>query len=136
MEIFFGWILFSIVVGVAAHTRARSGFGWFLLGLVMSPLFAGLLVLALPRGDASNSVFRPDGMLGQTPFRILPNGQVEAMIQGASVRFCNVAEMQLMVDPNATIVSGMVPPQQPIGVNLKPLIIFIIVVACLYAAYL
>jgi hypothetical protein len=38
----------AIVVGVAAqHRRGRSGFGWFLLALLISPLIAGLLVLAL-----------------------------------------------------------------------------------------
>jgi hypothetical protein len=41
----------SIIVGVAANTRGRSGFGWFLLSLIISPILAGLLVLALPRRD-------------------------------------------------------------------------------------
>jgi len=49
MSIFAAWIIFSIVVGVAANSRGRSGFGWFLLALVTSPLIAGLLVVALPR---------------------------------------------------------------------------------------
>jgi len=47
------WIIFSIIVGVAANTRGRNGGGWFLLALVTSPLIAGLLVLALPRWDTS-----------------------------------------------------------------------------------
>jgi hypothetical protein len=104
------WFLLAIVVGVAASVRGRNGFGWFLLAAVLSPLIAGLLVLALPRPSA---VFRPDGMLGQTPFRQLPNGQVEAMLQGAPVRFRNIAEMQMMVDPGASIVSSAPPPKPP-----------------------
>ena len=110
MEIIFGWFLFSIVVGVAANTRGRFGFGWFILSVLISPLFAGLLVLALPRGNSD--AFRPDGMLGQTPFRTLPNGEVEAMLQGAPVRFRSVGEMQLMTAPNATIVSSVPPSGQ------------------------
>jgi hypothetical protein len=49
MEIVFGWFMFSIIVGVGASTRGRNGGGWFLLALVISPLLAGLLVLALPK---------------------------------------------------------------------------------------
>ena len=43
------WFGLAIVVGVAANTRGRDGVGWFLLAVIISPLFAGLLVLALPR---------------------------------------------------------------------------------------
>src|SRR3954467_12203583 len=46
---FFAWIAFAVVVGVAASTRGRVGFGWFLLALAISPLIVGPLVLALPR---------------------------------------------------------------------------------------
>ena len=42
------WIALSSVVGLAASTRGRDGGGWFVLALVISPLIAGLLVLALP----------------------------------------------------------------------------------------
>jgi hypothetical protein len=45
----FFWIAFAIIVGVAANTRGRNGGGWFILALAISPLIAGLLVLALPR---------------------------------------------------------------------------------------
>lgn len=48
MEWLFLWFCLAIVVGVAAGTRGRNGFGWFLLAAVLSPLIAGLLVLALP----------------------------------------------------------------------------------------
>jgi hypothetical protein len=44
-----GWILFSAVVGVGANTRGRPGFNWFLLSLVISPLLAGLFLIASPR---------------------------------------------------------------------------------------
>ena len=124
MIVFF-WFAFSLVVAVGANTRGRHGGGWFLLSLVISPLIAGLLLLALPRGSKSKApgdgiyfselgpngaarrearkareqlqqdqragVFRPDGMLGQTPFRTLPNGEVEAMLQGGPVRFRTIA---------------------------------------------
>lgn len=45
MEIVFFWFMLAFVVGVAASRKGRSGFGWFLLAAVISPLIAGLLVL-------------------------------------------------------------------------------------------
>ena len=60
-SLFFFWFGFSIVVGVAANTRGRTGFGWFLLAIVISPLLAGLLVLALPRGHAGSGSQVPLG---------------------------------------------------------------------------
>src|SRR3990172_7856940 len=42
------WIGLAIVVGVAANTRGRIGLGWFGLAILLSPLLAGLLMLALP----------------------------------------------------------------------------------------
>jgi flagellar basal body-associated protein FliL len=53
--LFFFWIGFAIVVGVAANTRGRSGGGWFLLTILISPLLAGLLLFALPRFDRSRA---------------------------------------------------------------------------------
>jgi YD repeat-containing protein len=52
MEFLFGWLMFSIAVGViAAYGRGRSGGGWFLLSLLISPLLAGIIVLCLPKKD-------------------------------------------------------------------------------------
>jgi hypothetical protein len=49
MEIFLGWFFLAIVVGVLASGRGRSGFGWFLISLIFSPLIGGLFVLASPK---------------------------------------------------------------------------------------
>lgn len=59
MEIFIGYFVFSIVVGVAASSRGRSGFGWFILSLLISPLLTLILVLVLPNcaiGPAATGV--------------------------------------------------------------------------------
>jgi hypothetical protein len=42
------YIALCIIVGVAANTRGRDAAGWAFLSLILSPLIAGLLVLALP----------------------------------------------------------------------------------------
>jgi hypothetical protein len=48
VEIVIGWVIFSIVAGVIASGRGRSGFGYFLLSLLLSPLIGILLAVALP----------------------------------------------------------------------------------------
>ena len=48
MEFLVVWVGLAIVVGVAANSRGRSGGGWFVLAICVSPLVAGLLVLVLP----------------------------------------------------------------------------------------
>jgi rRNA maturation protein Nop10 len=47
MEFVGFWLLCAVVVAVIAASRGRSGFGWFLLACVISPLLAVILVLAL-----------------------------------------------------------------------------------------
>jgi hypothetical protein len=44
----FSWFAFATLVGVFAHVRRRRGFvSWFVLAILFSPLFAGLLVAIL-----------------------------------------------------------------------------------------
>ncbi|MBO4221973.1 hypothetical protein [Bradyrhizobium neotropicale] len=48
MMIFLSWIAFAALVGAfASMRRNRSGFGWFVLALIISPLLAGILVAIL-----------------------------------------------------------------------------------------
>jgi hypothetical protein len=42
------WIVFSFAVAIAANANGRSGCGWFFISLLISPLFAILLVIAVP----------------------------------------------------------------------------------------
>ena len=46
--------------------------------------------------ERREGVFRPDGMVGDTPYRALPNGEVEALIQGGMVRFRNLDHLRSM----------------------------------------
>lgn len=48
MDLFLFWFLFSVVVGIAASSRGRSGFGWFVLAMLISPLLAVILVAVMP----------------------------------------------------------------------------------------
>lgn len=41
------WIGLAIVIGMAASSRGRSGFGWFIVALCLSPLLGGVLLLLM-----------------------------------------------------------------------------------------
>jgi hypothetical protein len=45
--VLFSWVMLCMVVGVAAASRGRNA-AWLLLALVISPLLARLLLVALP----------------------------------------------------------------------------------------
>jgi len=42
------WVVFSFAVAIAANANGRTGCGWFFISLIISPLFAILLVIAMP----------------------------------------------------------------------------------------
>ena len=42
---FVAWIFLSILVGIFASSKKRSGIGWFLLSLIISPLITFIIVL-------------------------------------------------------------------------------------------
>jgi hypothetical protein len=81
MSIVIGWIVFAMLVGVAANSRGRGGFSFFLLSLVLSPLI-GILFL-----DRTPRPFEPDGVLAGVPYRVADDGSILAVMQGATVRF-------------------------------------------------
>lgn len=45
MEIFLGWLILSVLVGVFASNRGHSGFGMFVVALLLSPLIGFLIEL-------------------------------------------------------------------------------------------
>lgn len=46
MELFFGWLFFAGIVGLIAASFNRSGFGYFVLSALLSPLL-GIIVLLI-----------------------------------------------------------------------------------------
>ena len=51
MEIFLFWIFLAILVGVVASNWGRSGFGYFLLAVLLSPLLGGIILLAAGKNE-------------------------------------------------------------------------------------
>ena len=100
MEIFVFWLLLALAVAIAAGSRGRNGFGWFILSVLLSPLIGLILVLVLPNirqehvnagNEANRGVgsgpFEPEGVYGDIPYRVRDDGSIEAMMQGGVVRF-------------------------------------------------
>jgi hypothetical protein len=55
MAIVLGWIVFAVIVGIAASARGRSGFGFFLLSLLLSPVIG--IPSYLDKGTSNNDSF-------------------------------------------------------------------------------
>lgn len=45
MGFVFFWLLFAVLVGFFANNKGRSGFGFFLLSLLLSPLIGFIIAL-------------------------------------------------------------------------------------------
>jgi len=54
MEIFLLWMILSIIPAVIANKKGRSGVGWFFLSLLISPILAGIIVVALGPVEGGN----------------------------------------------------------------------------------
>ena len=60
MEFFIGWLIFSLVVGVAASSRGRSLLRWTFLSMALSPLVGLILVLVFPSRRQDFNVPTPE----------------------------------------------------------------------------
>lgn len=49
------WIIACVIVGIVAGSNGRSGFGYFVLSLFISPVLGGLLVLGLGKSAAATA---------------------------------------------------------------------------------
>jgi hypothetical protein len=117
MVIVFLYIALAVIVGVAANSRGRSGLGWFLLAILISPLISGLLVLALRRIDRediaaekrkrlvdrhssvlltvpskTDNLFEPDGVIRGYPYKVGEDDTVEALMNNGAIRFRNMEQ--------------------------------------------
>jgi len=51
MEIVIGWLIFSLVAAWIASSKGRSGFGVFVLSVLLSPLIGIIVALVMQRAD-------------------------------------------------------------------------------------
>jgi hypothetical protein len=53
MELFIFWLAFSLIPAIVASKKGRSGFGWFCLSALISPILALLFVLIVSPIEAN-----------------------------------------------------------------------------------
>lgn len=51
MELIVGWLIFAFVAAWIASSKGRSGFGIFILSVLLSPLVGIIVALAMQRGE-------------------------------------------------------------------------------------
>jgi hypothetical protein len=75
--IFLSWLALSAAVGVfASQRRNRSGFGWFVLALLISPFIAFCFAAAMKEKEP-----RAPSVI------VTPNGEVPQVVSGVAVAF-------------------------------------------------
>ena len=88
------WVIFAVAVGVFASNRGRSGFGWFLLSLVISPIL-GLLFVAVSK-DLSKIATNAGSTPGVSTHRKCPACAEWVLPEAAVCKHCGA---QLTPDP-------------------------------------
>jgi len=113
---------------VAASARGRNGFGWFFLALIISPLIGLLLVLVMPSRRSDNlsdgkiilerrpneQPFEPDSVHTGIPYRLMHDGSVEAIMQGATVKFADHAKFSAVTGAPPLREERIAPPPPPL----------------------
>lgn len=96
MGFFLGYLVFSVLVGVYADMKGRSGVGWFVAALFISPLIAWIACAAMgepsdegqgkevsvismagdqrPAIKPGDTIELPEAETGQTKFKVLDIG--------------------------------------------------------------
>ena|SRR5271156_4441099 len=69
----FAWLFISCIVGALGSLRGRWGIGWALLAMIISPLFAGLILFMLPR--IMLPPIAPLSVVSEAPIRNIPASQ-------------------------------------------------------------
>ncbi len=119
-SLFVFWFICAVVTGIVASSRGRSGFGWFLLGCLISFL-ALILVALLPSKKTPPQTAATTYVGGEiaTPETHVRCPECKGLVhkEARKCMHCGVtlipASEQPARDPNALVDSGYVAPPVP-----------------------
>ena len=60
MELILFWLILSVLAGVYAGSRGRSGFGWFCFSFFLSPLIGFIALAIIPTRSTETKVAAPN----------------------------------------------------------------------------
>ena len=104
--ILFFWLLCAVGVGAIASSKGRSGIGWFLLAVIISPLIAVIIVAAI-----GQPVLSADRTYFGVPYEERRSGEVFAMIDGGRMRFRGMHEFITMMEERNAVATKTTPPK-------------------------
>ena len=107
--IFIFWLLFAVAVGAIASSKGRSGIGWFLLAVIISPLIAVIIVAII--GEIGEPALSADRTYFGVPYEERRSGEVSAMVDGARMRFKGMREFIAMMEERNAIATNTTPPK-------------------------
>lgn len=98
VELFLFWVGITVAIGFLARRYGRIWLGWCFLSIVLSPVVAGAILLAVgPRSPANRQAiaptkkasraFRCDGVFDGLPYQVTPDNEIDVLTAHGIVRF-------------------------------------------------
>ena len=93
-------VLLSIFIGLLASSRGRSGFGWFILSLDISPIITFILVLLMDDLSKLKSSSYLDGIPNPDTHIRCPDCKELVRNEARKCRFCGISLVPLSEQNN------------------------------------
>ncbi|MBL4815823.1 MAG: hypothetical protein JKY74_10100 [Shewanella sp.] len=91
MTYVFFWIVLSIAVAVIATSKNRSGFGWFLISFLITPLIAIICVACMPaiaKDDPTKKLNSSSAQVSKSLYRDCPECAEEIKCAARKCKHC------------------------------------------------
>lgn len=95
MEIFALWFIGAIIVAIIASTMDRSGFGFFVLSLLLSPVISLIILLIVGSIKVSNDLQKQGAETPETHVRC-PDCRELVRADAHKCKHCGIALVPLM----------------------------------------